>query len=79
MGGCKMNSLGSFLLSHNTSSGQYYISFKGEKNKYNYQYGKEYVLYSDSLGYFFRKGKTSVYLTSEQVEALNSFRKSNIA
>jgi len=71
--------LKSFLLSYNTLNGQYYISIKGEKNKYNYQYSKEHVLYSDYSGYFYKQGKKHVYLTDEQTEALNNFRKSNVA
>lgn len=66
-----------FSIAWNCKNGNYYISHKNDVDKWGLE--KERVIYHSSLGYFYKIGKKEIYLTEEEVETLNIFRKQIVA
>lgn len=62
-----------FTIAHNIKNGNYYIYHKNDVNKYGTE--RERVIYQSSLGYHYKIGKRVIYLTEEETEVLDGFRK----
>lgn len=65
----------SFSIAWNCKTGNYYIYHNYDVNKYGTE--RERVIYQSSVGYFYKIGKKEIYLTEEEANCLNDFRKSN--